>query len=126
MCCMVFIKTAGNAQTKNGTEMKHPSTEIIRYTIPSEKHSEFEKAYATAAGYLKQSAYCLNYQILHGDEEPNNYMVIITWKSKEDHLNGFRNSEEFRSFFNLVRPYYNNIQEMKHYMISEVRWTRPE
>lgn len=102
--------------------MKQPSTEIIRYIIPAEKHADFEKAYAEAANYLKQSQYCLNYQVIHGDEEPNNYIVIIKWTSKEDHLEGFRKSVEFQSFFRLVRPFYNNIQEMKHYVLSDIQW----
>lgn len=104
--------------------MKQYSTEIIRYTIPADKQADFEQAYAEAGMYLKQSAHCLNYQVLHGEEEPDHYILIINWTSKEDHLNGFRKSDEFRAFFNLVKPFYNNIEEMKHYNLTDIFWQK--
>ncbi len=100
--------------------MENRSTEIIRYKISTDKHDDFEKCYAEAGRYLKQSVYCLGYQILHGEEEPDNYIVIITWTSKEDHLNGFRQSAEFTEFFNIVKLFYNNIHEMKHYKLVDI------
>ena len=53
--------------------------------------------------------------MIHGEEEPDHYIVIIDWKSTEDHMQGFRQSVQFMPFFNLVKPFYNNIEEMKHY-----------
>lgn len=78
------------------------------------------KAYAEAGIYLKQSAFCLDYQVFHGEEEPEHYIVIIKWASKEEHLNGFRKSDGFKAFFNLVKPFYNNIEEMKHYRLTQI------
>lgn len=123
-CSLLLIVIASTAQFTIEKEMKNSSTEIIRYKVSPEMHAAFEKAYSEAGAYLKQSAFCLGYQLLHGDEEPDNYIVIINWTSKDDHLNKFRNSLEFKSFFQLVRPYYNNIQEMKHYLTSDTRWIR--
>lgn len=98
------------------------SVEIIRYTIPNNDRISFENAYKEAGIYLKASPYCLGYNILHGDDEPNHYIVTIYWTSKDDHLNGFRKSQQFPSFLNLVRPYYNNIDEMKHYKDTSITW----
>lgn len=122
MSCIFSITATCSAQILTAKEMKQYSTEIIRYTIPADKHADFEKAYTEAETCLKQSAYCMNYQVLHGEEEPDHYIVIIDWTSKEDHLNGFRKSDEFKAFFNLVKPFYNNIQEMEHYSLTKIRW----
>jgi len=100
------------------------SVEIIRYSIPAAQSAAFEKDYAEAAEYLKASQYCLGYRLIHGEEEPENYILIIHWTSKEEHMIGFRNSAEFLPFFNLIKPYYSNIQEMKHYNITSTDWTR--
>src|SRR5687768_1388567 len=102
-CCLLVFSVTCSGQSKNENQMKNTSTEIIRYSVPPEKQADFEKAYSEAASYLKQSNYCVNYQVLHGVEEPENYIIVINWTSREDHLNGFRNSQEFRSFFQLVR-----------------------
>ena len=103
---------------------KNYSVEIIRYTIPADKQQSFEKAYAEAATFLKASPYCLAYEILHGEDEPEHYIVRIHWTSTDEHLNGFRNSSEFQSFFALVRPFFTNIEEMKHYSLTSTVWSR--
>ena len=33
----------------------------------------------------------------------------------EGHLHGFRGSPEFRSFLGAVQPFFNDIEEMRHY-----------
>lgn len=112
-------------QTKiTGMENKNYAVEIIRYDISSIERDNFEKAYAEAGKHLQASKYCLGYEIIHGNDEPNNYIVIINWTSKEEHLQGFRKSAEFMPFFNLVKPFYNNIKEMKHYDLTPTKWKR--
>ncbi|WP_212003532.1 antibiotic biosynthesis monooxygenase [Chitinophaga sp. HK235] len=100
------------------------STEIIRYSIPEQDRQHFETAYAEAGKYLQASPYCLSYQVLHGNEEPQHYIVVIHWTSQTDHLQGFRKSQQFPPFFNLVKPFYNNIEEMKHYDLTPTQWIR--
>jgi quinol monooxygenase YgiN len=123
---LVFITIAMHAQTKSIAmqETKNYSVEIIRYNIPAGQHSSFEKAYSDAAAYLKQSSYCLGFEIIHGEEEPDHYIVIINWTSKDDHLNGFRKSKSFMPFYSLVKPFYNTIEEMKHYTLTGISWKK--
>lgn len=101
------------------------SVEIIRYTIPMEMQTAFKKAYHDAGAFLKQSPFCLGYEVLHGEDDPTHYIVRIHWTSKEDHLQKFRKSAEFESFFILVKPYYTNIDEMKHYILTSNVWYQP-
>lgn len=122
---LVFI-TSIHAQTKTTVmqDTKNYSVEIIRYNIAASQHSSFEKAYTDAGEHLKKSSYCLGFEIIHGEEEPDHYIVIIKWTSKDDHLNGFRKSKSFMPFFNLVKPFYNNIEEMKHYTLTNIAWKK--
>ena len=57
-------------------------------------------------------------------EEPHQYILIIHWTSIDDHLQGFRKSELFPPFFALVKPFYNNIEEMKHYEHTAAQWSK--
>jgi hypothetical protein len=41
------------------------------------------------------------------------------WDSVEGHEQGFRRSPEFRDFFALVQPFFNDIEEMRHYQALE-------
>ena len=114
------------AQTpgKNMKAANNYSVEIIRYTIAPDQQDNFEKAYSEAGKFLQASPYCLSYEVIHGEEEPSHYIVTICWTSKEDHLNGFRKSSDFGGFFQLVRPFFANIGEMKHYNHTAITWKK--
>ena len=95
--------------------------EYIRYSVPEERRADFEGAYGEAASVLDASEHCLRYEVSRGVEEPENYVVRIEWDSIEGHEQGFRRSPEFRSFFASVRPFFENIQEMRHYEATPIR-----
>ena len=112
---ILFISKSSAQSNSKVMEKSKYSVEVIRYNIPHDQWEQFEKAYDTAGKFLSKSRYCLSYAINKGSEEPNHYVIIIHWTSENDHLNGFRKSADFMPFFNLVKPFYNQIQEMKHY-----------
>jgi quinol monooxygenase YgiN len=94
--------------------------EYIRYKIRKERQKEFEYAYEKAGESLKASPHCLQYELSHCLEEPDNYILRIEWDSQDGHLKGFRASPEFQTFFEAVRPFFNNIEEMRHYELTRV------
>ena len=98
--------------------------EYIRYKIPLDIQPTFMENYIKAGESLRSSEHCLGYELTQGNEDPENYMLRIKWDSLEGHLNGFRQSEAFKAFFKEVAPYFNNIQEMKHYDLTEIYWRR--
>lgn len=104
--------------------MKSYVVEIIRYNIPADEHKNFERAYEAAGRHLQESPCCLAYEVIHGVEEPDHYIVTIHWTSVEEHMNGFRKSAQFSPFFALVKAFYNNIEEMKHYEVTANGWQR--
>jgi heme-degrading monooxygenase HmoA len=122
-CISLQICIAQN--TTPTTKSKNYSVEIIRYTIVEDQRSAFEEAYHKAGDLLQTSSYRLGYELTHGVDEPQHYIVRIHWTSIEDHLNGFRKSKEFGSFFNLVKPFYTSIEEMKHYTTTSIVWNKP-
>jgi quinol monooxygenase YgiN len=90
-------------------------TEIIRYRISSARASAFEEAYHLAEEMLRESEHCLGYELLRSIEEPENWVLLIRWDSVEGHEQGFRRRPGFAEFFKLVEPFFQQIQEMKHY-----------
>ncbi len=92
--------------------------EYIRYSVPVERADEFADAYARAARVLDADEHCLGYEITRGVEEPQHWIVRITWDSVEGHEQGFRTAPHFQDFFAAVRPFFDNIEEMKHYQVQ--------
>jgi hemoglobin len=91
--------------------------EYVRYTVPAERAAQFEQAYEEAAGPLLASPNCLGYDVARCSEDPTSYVVRIHWDSAEGHLKGFRGGPEFARFFALVKPFFADIAEMRHYDI---------
>jgi heme-degrading monooxygenase HmoA len=99
-------------------------TEVIRYKIPSAQAEAFAQAYQQAESILQNSRHCLGYKLLHGIEEPENWILLLHWDSVEDHEEGFRREPGFGAFLNLVQPFFQQIQEMKHYEPRKMQWER--
>jgi heme-degrading monooxygenase HmoA len=95
--------------------------EYIRYRIPRERHREFEEAYTNASEPLNASKHSQMYELTHCSEEPELYILRTEWDSLDGHMKGFRSSPEFRDFFRYVQPFFHDIQEMRHYELTNVR-----
>ncbi len=95
--------------------------EYIRYQIHDEKQNDFEAAYHRAQEALSASPQCLSYELARCVEDPASYILRIEWDSLAGHLQGFRQSTDFRSFIQAVRPYVNDIAEMRHYEVTAVK-----
>jgi quinol monooxygenase YgiN len=94
--------------------------EYTRYKIDSERQGQFIADFENGAPSLIASEHCLTYELAQCTEDTSCFILRLEWDSKEGHLKGFRSSAEFKSFFAHVRPYVNDIEEMRHYQLSRV------
>ncbi len=94
--------------------------EYIRYRVPADRDGEFEGAWSEAQKILRDAPQCLSYEVPRGVEEPENYVVRIEWSSVAEHEQGFRQSKAFGQFFAAVKPFFEEIQEMRHYELTAV------
>jgi quinol monooxygenase YgiN len=92
--------------------------EYIRYKIDPARADEFNDAYRRAGELLDASPNCLRWEAARGVEEPEHQIVRIEWDSVEGHLEGFRKSPDFKPFLEATGPFYNDIEEMKHYELT--------
>jgi quinol monooxygenase YgiN len=76
--------------------------EYIRYSIDDARAEAFEQAYSRAADSLDDSEHCERYEVSRCTEDPTQHVDRIEWGSEEGHLSGFRQSPEFRRFFEAV------------------------
>ncbi len=95
--------------------------EYIRYTVPVENAEAFQGGYEAARSALDGSEHCLAYELSRGVEEPTHFILRIEWDSVEGHEQGFRSSPEFGGFFAAIRPFFDDIDEMKHYQPTVIK-----
>lgn len=94
--------------------------EYIRYTIPEPQADEFESSYSEAGKSLAASAHCLAFELCRCLDDPTSYILRIEWDSVEGHMQGFRGSAGFRTFFSAIKPYVGQIAEMRHYRQTSI------
>ena len=95
--------------------------EYIRYAVEEARRAAFEQAYTQAQTALQASPHCLAYELSQCVEDPDHYILRIEWDSLEGHMEGFRKSAVFQPFFQAVRPFFNDIEEMRHYEVTAIR-----
>lgn len=89
--------------------------EYIRYVVPVVEAEAFEQAYRSAAEHLRSSPHCHDFELDRCVEEPERWILRITWTSVDDHIDGFRGSDGFPAFLADVGRYVPAIEEMQHY-----------
>jgi quinol monooxygenase YgiN len=98
--------------------------EYIRYKVPSGEADSLIKGYEAAGRSLQASSHCLGFELARCSESPDTFVLRIVWDSADGHLKGFRTSPEFGAFFRAIQPFVKSIEEMRHYDLTSVRWSR--
>lgn len=104
----------------SGDRLYGVTVEYIRYRIPEAGAAEFQDAYRRAGRVLATAPQCLDYELTRCEEDPEYHVLRIRWTSTSDHLEGFRHSAAFAEFFACIRPYVDDIEEMRHYQPTGV------
>src|SRR5437868_14058312 len=94
--------------------------EYTRYKIDADRQNKFLADYKLAAESLGASKHCVCYELTQCTEDPEQFILRLEWDSAEGHLKGFRSSPELSSVFIYVRPYVNDIEEMRHYRLTDI------
>jgi quinol monooxygenase YgiN len=95
--------------------------EYIRYKVTPEQREAFIQSYKNASEQLDSSEFCKAYELTECEEEAGQFILRIEWTSSEEHISGFRTSVVFPAFFANVKPFFDNIQEMRHYKLTDVK-----
>ncbi|WP_129336717.1 group II truncated hemoglobin [Cellulomonas endophytica] len=90
------------------------TVEYVRYRVTGDAQA-FEDAYARAARSLAQAPECVDYELSRCTQDPAAYVLRLTWTSAAGHLEGFRHGPHFPPFLAEIRPWVDDLEEMRHY-----------
>jgi heme-degrading monooxygenase HmoA len=76
--------------------------------------AEFEAAFAAARTVVAEADGFLGLELWRGVEEPGTYRLLIRWDSVEAHMEGFRGSELYDRWSELLRPHFSAPPEVAH------------
>ncbi|HJE91859.1 MAG TPA: antibiotic biosynthesis monooxygenase [Dietzia timorensis] len=79
------------------------------------KEEEFEAAFEQAKSLIAGSPGCISVELRRKVEVPNEYLLLVQWETIEDHTEGFRGSEAFTAWRELLHHFYEPKPVMEHF-----------
>ena len=83
--------------------------------IPSQQ-SAFEDAFRVAGPLIAASPGYLSHELRRCVEASNRYLLLVHWRTLEDHTQGFRGSDRYRQWKELLHRFYDPFPVVEHYV----------
>ena len=91
--------------------------ELADFRIAAGQNAAFEEAIQRAARTVaSQAAGMLGWQVHHGLESPDRYVLQIRWATLEDHTVGFRQGPLFAQWRAIVGPFFAQPPVVEHFV----------
>ncbi|MGA8296086.1 MAG: antibiotic biosynthesis monooxygenase family protein [Acidimicrobiales bacterium] len=79
------------------------------------KEDEFEEAFPSAREVMEKSPGCLSVRLFRCVELPERFLLFVEWENVEAHMEGFRKSDAFARWREIVGPYFAYLSDMEHF-----------
>lgn len=77
---------------------------------------EFEAAFKQAERIISSMDGYLSHELKTCLEKEERYILLVNWRSLEDHTHGFRGSVEYQKWRSLLHHFYEPFPEVEHYV----------
>ena len=91
---------------------------ILHITPGSEP--EFEAAMEQARNVISRSAGFRRLALHRGIDQPSDFLLLVEWDSVEAHMQGFRESELYTRWRELIGPFFAAPPDVEHYAAATV------
>lgn len=89
--------------------------EVATLNIISGKTAEFEAAFKLAHPLVESISGYIKHDLVAGIEKPDQYILLIWWESLEAHMVGFRESQEYQQWKELLHKFFAPDTTVLHY-----------
>ena len=91
-------------------------TEIAMLLVKPGMEEEFERDFAIAGQYISSIDGYIAHSLSKCLEVANKYMLRVKWDSLEAHTIGFRTSDVYQKWSDLLHDYYDPFPIVEHYV----------
>lgn len=89
--------------------------EVAILTVILNKTAEFESSFSKAKQIISSMKGFKSLQLQQCLEIPNQYILLVEWENLEDHTIGFRQSEQYQEWKNLLHHFYYPFPKVEHH-----------
>lgn len=79
------------------------------------READFEEAFDVAKDIIAAARGFKSLQLSRGVEDQSRYLLLVEWDTLEDHVEGFRGSDEYREWRRLLHHFYDPFPTVDHY-----------
>jgi heme-degrading monooxygenase HmoA len=97
-------------------DMEHPEIlELAVLNVRAGSGADFESAFAMAASIISASPGYISHELRRCVETRDRYLLLVRWRSLEDHTVGFRGSPAYQDWKALLHHFYDPFPMVEHY-----------
>jgi heme-degrading monooxygenase HmoA len=76
---------------------------------------EFLSAFSKAQAIISKMAGYISHTLKRCIENTSQFILLVEWEKLTDHTEGFRKSEEYQEWKNLLHHFYDPFPTVEHY-----------
>jgi len=89
--------------------------EVAPLQVRSGMEKEFESAFLRAQQFIAAMPGYIAHELQRCVERPGQYILLVRWRSVEDHEIGFRKSPQYQQWKALLHHFYDPFPTVLHY-----------
>ncbi len=89
--------------------------EMAILNLKADVRNRFEVAFRQASNIISSVPGYVCHELHRCVETPDRYILLVRWEKLEDHTVGFRQSEQYQRWRELLHHFYDPFPEVEHY-----------
>ena len=89
--------------------------EIAILNIKKGLSESFENSFKQAESIISSMKGYISHQLKKCIEEDDKYILLVNWETIEDHEIGFRESDKYKTWKDLLHRFYEPFPTVEHY-----------
>ena len=90
--------------------------EVAIFDVIPSMQTAFEEAFLVASPLIAASPGYISHELRRCVETANRYALLVQWQTLEDHTVGFRGSERYLNWKELLHKFYDPSPTVEHYV----------
>ncbi|MEX2113993.1 MAG: antibiotic biosynthesis monooxygenase [Pirellulales bacterium] len=90
--------------------------EVAILDVVCGRELEFQASFRQAEPIIASMPGYIRHDLKRCLEKPSRYILLVEWRTLEDHTVGFRGSPEYQQWKALLHHYYDPFPEVEHYV----------
>jgi len=89
--------------------------EAVMLQVKQGLEEEYEDAFRQASGIISSMKGYISHELQSCIEVKGKYLLLVKWETLDDHIVGFRQSNEYQEWKNLLHHFYDPFPTVEHF-----------